>query len=62
MRLSDDDHHPIEVPMMAGRRAGVAPIGGNEGCKFQKPAADRLIENVKASHGERLLRISKNTK
>ena len=48
----DDDHHLVEVPVIAGPRAGTAQIGGDDGSKLQEPAADGFVGDVQAPLGE----------
>ncbi len=44
----DDDHHLVEVPMIAGLRAGTVQIGGDDRPELQEPAADGLVGDVQA--------------
>ncbi len=54
----DDDHHLIEVPMIAGLRAGTAQIGGDDRPELQEPAAHGLVGDIQAPLGEHLLNIA----
>jgi hypothetical protein len=56
--LLDDDHHLVEVPVIAGPRAGPAQIGGDDSAKPQEPAAEGLLGDVQAALGEHLLDIA----
>jgi hypothetical protein len=55
---SDDDHHFIEVPVIAGPGAAPTQIGSDGGSKLQEPASDSLVGKIQASFRKQILYIA----